>query len=171
MKKAFTLIELLVVVLIIGILSAIALPQYQVAVKKSSLTKYMAVVRAMRDAEEAYYLANGSYTTDLMALDIGLPVSGCDYLHSVSSGYYQCGENPFVRYGVWGPDNAQAGDESMRYVMFFQDATKQNTDFKKGDIVCYSKGELADWACRSLGPGTQYPATGSGEWTYYLLAQ
>ena len=61
MKKGFTIIELLVVVLIIGVLSAIALPQYQKAVKRAKGAEALTVMKATVDAVNAYYLANGSY--------------------------------------------------------------------------------------------------------------
>ncbi|WP_428073952.1 type IV pilin protein [Candidatus Avelusimicrobium luingense] len=71
----FTLIELLVVVLIIGILASVALPQYKQAVNKAKMTQAMAVLESMGKAEEAYYLANGEYTTDMDALDMGVGAS------------------------------------------------------------------------------------------------
>lgn len=73
MKKGFTLIELLVVVLIIGILSAVAWPNYQVAVERARITKALPVLRSIRDAQMRYQMATGKETASLDALDISIP--------------------------------------------------------------------------------------------------
>ena len=72
--QAFTLIELLVVVLIIGILAAIALPQYRVAVAKARLAAAIPAVASMKQAAEAYYMANNEYVNDISAYDIAYPI-------------------------------------------------------------------------------------------------
>ncbi len=76
---AFTLIELLVVVLIIGILAAVAVPQYQKAVEKSRTSEAITMIKSFADAEKVFHLSNGEYTTNFSNLDIGVEVDGSVY--------------------------------------------------------------------------------------------
>ena len=69
----FTLIELLVVVLIIGILAAVALPQYEKAVEKSRAVEGITLARSIALANQAYYMANGSWSDDINELDLEFP--------------------------------------------------------------------------------------------------
>ena len=85
MKKGFTLIELLVVVLIIGILSSVALPQYTKAVEKSRATEALTLLGNLATAEQVYQMSTGSFTTDLSLLDLQLPGVGSTTTSTVTT--------------------------------------------------------------------------------------
>ncbi len=95
-NRAFTLIELLVVVLIIGILAAVALPQYQKAVDKARFSEILQIARTLKRAEDTYFLANDTYTRNLDELDIEYPA---EYDEQYSN--YKVGANVSCSVDEW----------------------------------------------------------------------
>lgn len=71
-EKGFTLIELLVVIIIIGILSAIALPSFLNQANKAKQSEAKQYVGALNRSQQAYYLENSQFGSNSTAL--GKPV-------------------------------------------------------------------------------------------------
>ena len=76
MKTGFTLIELLVVVLIIGILAAIALPQYQKAVERSRMAEAFQALENFASAQSIYYMQHGVWANTTNDTDLSIPIPG-----------------------------------------------------------------------------------------------
>ena len=66
----FTLIELLVVVLIIGILAAMALPQYFKAVERSRMTEAVTLMDSVAKAQRRKFMQTNRYADDFRGLDV-----------------------------------------------------------------------------------------------------
>ncbi len=75
-KYGFTLIELLIVVLIISILAAIALPQYELSIEKTRINSLLHLIRSIDSAQKLHFLNKNTYALNFDELDISMPDGG-----------------------------------------------------------------------------------------------
>lgn len=80
--QGFTLIELLVVIIIIGILSAIALPSFLNQANKAKQSEAKQYTGTMNRVQQAYYLEKNKFASDLVALANPVPTETANYAYT-----------------------------------------------------------------------------------------
>ncbi len=74
MRKGFTLFELALVILVIGILSAFAVPKFRRTVERSKAQEAFDYLSTIRSAYEKYHIRQKSYTQNIAELEINTPM-------------------------------------------------------------------------------------------------
>lgn len=132
-QKGFTLIELMIVVAIIGILAAIAIPQYQNYVARSQFSEAPTLLSAAQTTVEERYLSSGNFPdshdgTDNDSLEgLGVRLEGA--YGSINSA----------------EEDSDAGTFSMTYE-FGADDQDVNADLA-GESVTFQRDDQDEWTC------------------------
>ena len=155
-NSAFTLVELLVVVLIIGILAAIALPQYQKSVAKARLANLLVVGRELHEAQERYYLEHGSYTTNIDKMDVAIDLSDFNVKWTSIVLTLTHKNEPKLQY-VWYPRHTYRSGTNTRYNNQRECRVYDTTDGH----------EILKQECREA-TGAQGGNSGSDYWVAYF---
>jgi prepilin-type N-terminal cleavage/methylation domain-containing protein len=84
--QGFTLIELLVVIIIIGILSAIALPSFLNQAKKARQSEAKTYVGSLNRGQQAFYTENDAFSSTIDAMGVGIATQTANYLYTAATG-------------------------------------------------------------------------------------
>lgn len=163
-KKGFTLTELLIVILVIGVLAAVAVPGYQAAVDKSRWAAMLPSAKALKDAQERVFMADGAYALSVSDLDVQVPgVKSTDKITNGNEQYRlaNASSDSAARNAV-SAQNAKLPANTM--VMYLA----QSPNFA-GDLHCeaLTADKRANNLCKSQG-GTEIGTR--DQYTVYLLA-
>ncbi|WP_428040424.1 pilin [Candidatus Avelusimicrobium fimicolum] len=153
-SAGFTLIELLVVVLIIGILSAVALPQYNKAVEKARVTEVLVTLRKISNNYKMCVLS-GTDDCDLFE-DLPFPETD-EIMGGVKSKHYCYTHAYWVGFAVTEVINGKCDDELSTYA-FVPDLDEANENSEDIHWIC-GEGDDAPVGkkglCKSLCGGNQ----------------
>lgn len=179
-KQAFTLIELLVVVLIIGILAAVAVPQYQRVVEKSKATEALTLLKSTYQAAKVYFLANGEWPTKFEQLDIDIPWTGHDQWTTCCGGEAMSNKDWSLQLLNSGRSEVMIGRLSGKYHgagFWIQENDRDELKSDWGRIVCEERishgivfTEKAGSYCEKLFGGTFIPNSQVASARVYSLA-
>jgi len=118
MKKGFTVVEMLLVIIIIGIIAAVAIPNFSKFTTRNNTAKAKADIRSLQVAVENYYLYNSSsYPAALTNLTTATPVilrSIPKDPYSSSGAAYGYSRSPNAKYyAIYSVGPAQSGGASV----------------------------------------------------------
>lgn len=85
-EEGFTLIELLVVIIIIGILSAIALPSFLNQANKAKQSEAKQYISSINKGQQAYYAENTNFAANAGDLGLGIRTETTNYTYSIGTG-------------------------------------------------------------------------------------